>query len=245
MIKAAHAADVVLSFESGEAGVVVTSRRGYTSWQLSTTGKQAHSGSIFTESVGAGAIFEASRILNQFYDQVRGDPKLTFNAGAIAGGTEAKFDPNSNSGTLFGKENVVPKTAIVVGEIRAVSAEQDARTQAKMQAIVAAHLPGTGAGISFRGQFAPMEARPGNLELQKQYSAISVALGAGPLLPNDPVTRGAGDISFVANLVPQALDGLGGAGEGAHSTQEYVDLNSFRIATQRAAILIARLTAPR
>ena len=236
---------MVLSFESGEPGVIVTSRRGYTSWRLEVGGKQAHSGSIFTPSVGAGAIFETARILNGFYEQVRGDPKLTFNAGTIAGGTEAAFDSNSNSGTLFGKENVVPKTTIVVGEIRAISAAQDARTRSKMESIVAAHLPGTQAQIHFQSDFAAMEEKPGNLALQRQYSDISVALGQGPLRPNDPVTRGAGDISFVANIVPEALDGLGGAGEGAHSTDEWVDLTSFRIATQRAAILIARLTASR
>jgi glutamate carboxypeptidase len=122
MIGAAQACDAVLSFESGEPGVIVTSRRGYTSWRLEVTGRQAHSGTIFTPAVGAGAIFETARILSGFYEQVRGDPKLTFNAGTIVGGTDAAFDSNSNSGTLFGKENVVPKTAITVGEIRAVSA---------------------------------------------------------------------------------------------------------------------------
>ena len=169
MLNAARSADAVLSFESGEPGVVVTSRRGYSGWRLIVTVKQAHSGSIFSDPVGAGAVFEAARILNGFYDQVRGDPKLTFNAGAIAGGTEAAFDSTSNGGTVFGKENVVPKQVIVVGEIRTVSAAQDVRTRAKMQAIVAAHLPQTNAELNFRGGFAPMEEKAGNLVLQKQY----------------------------------------------------------------------------
>ena len=179
----------MLSFESGEPGIVVTSRRGYTGWRLTVSGKQAHSGSIFTPAVGAGAVFETSRILNSFYEQVRGDPKLTFNAGTIVGGTEAAFDSTSNSGTVFGKENVVPNKVIVSGEIRTVSAAQEARTREKMLAIVAAHLPQTDAELRFRGQYSPMEEKPGNLLLAKQFSEVSLALGAGALAPNDPVKR--------------------------------------------------------
>jgi glutamate carboxypeptidase len=132
-----------------------------------------------------------------------------------------------------------------MGEMRTISAAQEARTKANMQAIVGSHLPHTDAEMHFQEGYPPMEEKPGNLDLQRQLSAISVALGAGPLAPNDPLTRGAGDISVVANTVAGALDGLGGSGGGAHSSDEFVDLKAMQVATQRAALLMAELTARR
>ena len=35
------------------------------------------------ENIGAGAIFEMSRILNAFYEEVRGEEYLTFNPGTL------------------------------------------------------------------------------------------------------------------------------------------------------------------
>jgi glutamate carboxypeptidase len=66
-------------------------------------------------------------------------------------------------------------------------------------------------------------------------------LGLGAIEPVDPASRGAADISFVAPLV-DALAGLGPVGSGSHSTREELDLESLRIASQRAAILLYRLT---
>jgi glutamate carboxypeptidase len=244
LIDAARGREVVLSFEPGEQGVVVTSRRGFTGWQLSVSGKQAHSGSIFSKETGAGAILEASRILDSFREELLVEPSLTFNVGGLLGGTEASFDFGSGRGTMLGKQNVVPKVALAWGEFRPLTVAQAERTQERMAAIAARNLPLTGAEIRFSPGYAPMEAKAGNMALQREISAISEALGAGPLAPNDPVSRGAGDISFVANAVPAALDGLGGAGGGAHSTDEWVDLRSFRMSTKRAAILLDRLGAP-
>ncbi|NIP78447.1 MAG: peptidase dimerization domain-containing protein, partial [Gemmatimonadetes bacterium] len=46
-------------------------RRSSSGWMLEVTGRQAHSSGIFNRETGAGAIFEASRILHEFYDEVR------------------------------------------------------------------------------------------------------------------------------------------------------------------------------
>jgi glutamate carboxypeptidase len=47
-------------------------------------------------------------------------------------------------------------------------------------------------------------------------------------------------VSFVS-FIP-GIDGLGMFGEGAHTPQEIVDMNSLELAVKRAAILIYRLT---
>jgi len=92
LIEAGQWADVALGFEEGvrddEAEWATIARRSSSEWKLEVHGRQAYSSGIFEADVGAGAIFEASRILNGFYDEMRGEEYLTFNAGAIVGGTD-------------------------------------------------------------------------------------------------------------------------------------------------------------
>ena len=57
----------------------------------------------------------------------------------------------------------------------------------------------------------------------------------------DPLKRGAADISFVAPYT-DALAGLGAIGEGGHTPNESIDLNSMALGIKRAAILIYRLS---
>ncbi len=245
LIEAGKWADIALGFE----GAVhydgqdwgTTARRSASSWILEVEGKQAHSSGIFREDVGAGAIFEASRILNAFYDEVRGEEYLTFNAGTIQGGTDVTYDDQQNRGTSFGKTNVVPRKVIVHGGLRTISAEQLARAKANMQAVVERSHPHTAATIRFRDSYPPMKPTEGNEQLRIVLSDINEALGRGPMPALDPSRRGAADVSFVAGYT-DALAGLGALGKGAHSPNESLDLTSMPLAIKRAAILIYRLS---
>ena len=69
---------------------------------------------------------------------------------------------------------------------------------------------------------------------------MSRDLGSGPIVEQDPNERGAGDISFVAHLLP-GLDGLGALGEQEHARGEYIDLAELPRLIQRAALLVHRL----
>jgi glutamate carboxypeptidase len=86
-----------------------------------------------------------------------------------------------------------------------------------------------------------MEPKAGNYTLLRELDAVSRALGSGPVEAQDPGTRGAGDISYIAGQA-DALDGLGTLGGGDHSPGEYMNLKAMPVLTQRAAILIYRLT---
>lgn len=245
LIEAGHWADIALGFEEAmyfdETDWATIARRSSSRWTLTVTGKQSHSSNIFNEETGAGAIFEAARILNSFYDDVRGEQYLTFNAGNIQGGTEVRYDSSASRGNVFGKSNVVPRTVIVNGGIRTISEDQLKRAQAAMTAIVAANHPHTSATIEFREGYPPMAPTEGNIALQKVLSEINVALGRQPMPALDPGKRGAADISFVAPYT-DALAGLGGIGGGGHTPDEFVQLSSLPLAIKRAAILIYRLS---
>lgn len=246
LIEAAQRSDVALGFETGSSGpdhdFGVVARRSSTSWQLNVGGTAAHSSGIFREGVGSGAIYEAARILSAFHEELRGEEYLTFNPGVILGGTDVSFEPAEGRGTAFGKTNVVAERAVVAGDIRTISDEQLQRTRERMRGIVARHLPGTSAEIAFTDGYPAMAPTEENQALLREYDAISRVLGYGPVLPFDPGARGAADISFVAPYVA-GLDGLGPQGSGAHTVRETIDLPTLNRATQRAALLIYRLTS--
>ena len=245
LIEAGESADISLGFEGAittdGADWATIARRSSSSWTLTITGKQAHSSAIFSDDVGAGAINEAARILHRFYEDVRGDYGLTFNAGTIQGGTTVDYDSSQNRGATFGKTNVVPSKAVVHGGIRALSPEQLERSKAVMAAIVAAHLPHTKATIDFEDSYPPMTPSEGNRALAEQLSLINQALGRGPMKIWDPLRRGAADIAFVAPYT-DALAGLGALGKGGHTPTESLELDSMSLAIKRAAILIYRLS---
>lgn len=200
---------------------------------------RAHSAGVFTEDVGAGAIYEMSRILNSFYVELP-EQNLTFNAATIVGGTLVDFDDTQSKGSAFGKNNIVSQKAIANGDIRCLTEEQINNTVEKMKAIVAKNLPKTSASITFDLKYPPMAPTPGNYEVLKVLDGVSQAMGLGIVEAYDPAKRGAGDISFVAKYV-DGLDGLGAMGSGAHTPKENMDLTHFKDLTKRAALLIYRL----
>lgn len=244
LIAAGKRADAALDFE----GLVVIdgtdmgsiARRSSNSWTLKTQGKTGHSSGIFSQGVGDGAIYELTRILSRFRTELP-EPNLTFNTGLIAGGTQANLDADGIRATATGKTNIIPGVAIARGDFRTLSNAQTERVRAKMAAIVAAHAPETDAQIIFEaGSYPAMAPTPGNRALLDTLNHVNRDLGLATMPPLDPLRRGAGDISFVADDV-DGLAGLGPSSSGDHAPGETVDLDSLLRQSKRAAILISRL----
>lgn len=241
LVDAAKRSDIALGFETSTGfNYATVARRGASGWEVEVEGKRAHSSGIFNEKVGAGAIFEMSRILNEFYNEVRGEEYLTFNPGMLLGGTFLDYDIKTGKGNAFGKSNVVAQTAVVKGGLRFISEEQKENARGEMRAIVANNLPNTSAKIKFTDSYPAMGPTEGNRDLLKQLNQVSLDLDQGEVLAYDPGKRGAADTSFVAAYV-DCLDGLGTMGSGAHTPQETVNLNTIEALTKRAAVLIYRL----
>ena len=241
LLEAAAESDVALAFEGSSPGVAAIGRRGIGTWRLHVTGEQAHSSGIFRESGGYGAIFETARILDRFRIDLP-EQYLTYNPSVVVGGTSVAFDPATSSGTALGKTNVMPREAYVAGDIRFLTAEQFEATRAKMEAIVTDNLPKTSASIEVEKGFPSMAPTDGNRRVLAVLDAVSRDLGAGPIAAQDPGERGAGDISFVCTGRLACLDGLGAMGDRAHAPGEYMEVSSLRLLTQRAALLMYRLT---
>ncbi len=245
LIQAGKWADVALGFEDGDGNpkTAVISRRGATGWQLKVAGRPAHSSQIFRDQYGDGAIFEAARILNNFRTELSTQPNLTFNPGVIVGGTKADYDSAVAGGKAFGKSNVIAQTTIVRGDIRALSPDQLSHAQSVMKRIVSENLKQTSATIEFFPGYPPMAPSQGNENLLAIYNNTSQDLGFGEVLAVDPRKAGAADISFVANHVEMALDGIGLMGVGGHTVNEVAEMATLASQTKRAAILMYRLSS--
>ena len=244
LVEAARGAIAAIGFEdgTGDPRTAVIARRGALSWTLRATGTPAHSSQIFRAEVGPGAIFEAARVLEAFRVRLAGQPYLTFNPGVALGGTAVALDAPHNQGSASGKTNVVSKEVVVQGDLRTLSPEQLAATQAAMREIVARPLPHTSSTIEFGDGYPPMAPTAGNRRLLALHDAASRDLGAGPVAAADPLGAGAADVSFVAGLVPMAIDGIGLAGRDDHTDRETADLTMLPVLTRRAAVLIYRLS---
>lgn len=245
LIEDAKWADIALGFEDGDGNVktAVIARRGSIGWTLNVKARSAHSSQIFTPEVGDGAIFEVSRILQAFHQSLSQVENLTFNPGLLVAGTRTDVDSASSTGSAFGKSNVIAKTAVAKGDIRAISPQQLKQAKRTMQKLVAQHLPHTRATLEFSNGYPPMAPTEGNRELLKWYSQASQDLGFGPVKAVNPRKAGAADISFTAGYVDMALDGLGLMGKGGHTRNEVADIRTLEQNAKKAAILLQRIAA--
>jgi len=240
MVAAAKRSDAALSFEGTVLTTATVGRRGFSSWRLEVTAKTGHSGQIFRDGMGDGAVFEAARILNEFRIALSKEKYLTFNPSLIVGGTTV--ETKDADGRASGKTNVVAAKAVVNGDLRFISETQKLSARTRMMEIVAKSLPGTTATITFEDGLPAMSPNDGNYKLLADLDKVSKDLGFGPVEALDPGERGAGDIAFVADLVP-SLDGIGiGGSRASHAKGESAELSSLPMLTKRAALLIYRLT---
>jgi glutamate carboxypeptidase len=244
LVEAAKQSDVALEFEPSVRqddgrDTISIARRSSTMWHIEAAGLSGHSSQIFGDHFGYGAIYELTRILDAFRTQLPEDG-LTYNVGMILGGATAQVNAEQTGGEATGKDNVIPPAAIAYGDLRTLSNDQTAQVEEKMRAIVAQHLPKTDAKITFSEGYPAMSVTLAGRELLREWSDASEALGLGPVAEAGPMTRGAGDISFVASYLP-GLVGVGALGKGAHAEGETVFLDSLPSQAKRNAVLMERL----
>lgn len=247
LIAAGEWADVALEYENlvgddiRQYGTIA--RRSSSNWTLTTSGHTGHSSTIFSRGMGYGAIYEMARILDSFRRDLP-EENLTYNVSVMAGGTPAALDSDELNASGTGKTNIVPSDAVARGDLRTLTAGQDARVRAVMQAIVDANLPGTDATIRFDDGYPPMAPTTGNRALLARLNVVNRDLGLPEMAEYDPARRGAADSGFVAPLV-DTLGGLGASGNGAHADGESVNLDSLPRQALRSAALISRITRER
>ena len=244
LTEAARWADYAIGFEDGDSNpaTAVIARRGTTTWRLRTTGQPGHSSQVFKDDYGYGAIFEAARILDLFREALSSEPNLTFNPGIVSGGTEIAQEEGGNRTSAYGKSNIIAKSVFVKGDLRTMSGEQREAAKLRMREIVDDSLTLTGAEIEFDDSYPPMAPVEGNYALLALFDQVSRDLGFGTVEAVNPRNAGAADISFAAEHVEMAMDGVGLMGSGGHTVDEMADLRTLAMQSKRVAVLLHRLS---
>ena len=243
LVEAAKQSDVALEYEPSSLingqDTISIGRRSAITWRVDDTGLSGPSSQIFGDKLGYGAVYEVTRIVDAFRRELP-ENGLTFNVGLLLGGATAQVNAQQTGGEATGKSNVIAPAAVAIGDMRTLSNEQTERVQQKMRAIVAQHLPKTDSTLTFTESYPAMAETPDSRQLAREWSDISVALGLGPVAEAGVMTRGAGDIAFVAPYVP-GLVGVGLIGAGAHAEGETGQLDSLPRQAKRNAVLMERL----
>jgi len=213
---ARKSAAVLVLEPAAPRGAVKTARKGVGDYTLTVKGVAAHAG--LDPGKGHSAILELARqitAVSKFNDLQQG---ISVNPGVIRGGT---------------RTNVVAAEATAEIDVRIKGAKQAAALERKFRSLkpfdkhCALRLDG---GINRM----PMERTAGVAALYKKAHAIAELID---WKLEEAAVGGGSDGNFTAALGIPTLDGLGGAGQGAHALHEHILISEL----PRRALLLAGL----
>jgi glutamate carboxypeptidase len=203
-------------------GALVNRRKGVGIFRVSVTGRAAHAGA--DPEKGANAILALAHQALAVSALADASTGTTVNVGVVHGGTHPY---------------VVPASAEAVIDIRIPTQAEARRVTAGLEAI-AARVPVPDAVTTIEGFFhrPPLEEVPGTDPLKALVAACGREVG---LAVRWAATGGASDGNNLAAAGVPTIDGMGPAGGGAHSDEEWMDVESFVQKATLLALVLHRL----
>jgi glutamate carboxypeptidase len=197
----ARNADACLVFEPSAQGRVKTGRKGTGMFTVQARGIPAHAG--LEPEKGASAILELSRQIERLSSLNKPDAGTTVNVCTVRGGTTS---------------NVIPEYAECAVDVRFTSSDEARRIEDSIRGLspfdsrVSLEIKG---GINR----PPLERTTAVVELYEKARTLGASFGYEV---GEAQVGGASDGNFVAALGVPVLDGLGIAGDGAHTLHEHI-----------------------
>lgn len=206
----------VLEPSFGPRGLLKTARKGVGTAELTVHGRASHAGLAPQE--GINAIHELAQQLARIEKWNNLRRGVTINAGVIEGGS---------------RTNVIPEHARAALDLRALRLSDMRSLEGRLHSLSAIH---SGARLEITGGF---DRPPLERKMSAALFARAKSLAAQMKLPLGECTVGGGsDGNLTAALGVPTLDGLGAVGDGAHSSQEHILINTM---PTRAALLASLL----
>lgn len=206
-------AEFCLVCEPSANGKVKTGRKGTGMFRLRTHGVPAHAG--LEPEKGASAILEISRQIPKIHELNDLENGTTANVCTIGGGTTS---------------NVIPENAICEIDVRFTK-----KSEAEKIANALKNLKSFDEKVSLEivGDInrPPMERTEAVIKLYEKAKTIADSMGYDL---GETQVGGASDGNFVGALGVPVLDGLGIAGNGAHTLDEFIFIEDI---PKRAALL--------
>lgn len=212
----ARKSEFCLVCEPSANGKVKTGRKGTGMFTLKTRGIPAHAG--LEPEKGASAILEISRQIEKLHTLNNLEIGTTVNVCTISGGTTS---------------NVIPAQAECSIDVRFTSMTEAERIEAEIKNLKTFDER---VSLEILGEInrPPLERNEGVVKLYEKARKIAAEFDYEL---GEAQVGGASDGNFVAALGVSVLDGLGIAGAGAHTLEEFVFVDEI---PQRAT-LIAKL----
>jgi glutamate carboxypeptidase len=219
----ARKAALVLNAEPGRvSGNLVSERKGGSFLRFRVKGKSAHAGVDF--AAGASAISELAHkivAMDAITDIGRG---VTLNVGLVAGGQSVNTTAPDAEGSIDLRYDTLRD-------------RQDALK--RIQDIIARNwVAGASASLEITGEFPPLLATAESTDMLEHYRGAARDLGFDVGAER---TGGCADSGFAASVGAATLCGTGPVGGKAHTTDEYVELDTLVPRAQAAALAIFRL----
>jgi len=212
-------AEMAYVFEPSAAGRIKTGRKGTGQYVVKTHGIPAHAG--LEPEKGASAILELARQIERLQSMNDAAAGTTVNACTIRGGTTS---------------NVIPEFADAEVDVRFTSMSEAERIDRDIKSLT----PFDGrVQIQIEGGInrPPMERTEGVVSLYEKARSVAATFGYEI---GETQVGGASDGNFVGALGVPVLDGLGVAGDGAHTLQEHILISDI---PKRATLIALLLTA--
>jgi len=213
---------VLVTEPARDGGKVVTARKGVGRFEMTVTGRPAHSGAQHGD--GRSAIRELAHHILEIEGYTDYDRGVTTNVGLISGGTGV---------------NVVPREARCEIDLRVTTPEDGEDLVAKILDRKPQN-PDVRVEITGGMNRPPYPRNDANMALFEEAKAAAAA--AGFELETTALTGGGSDGNFTAALGVPTLDGLGADGKGAHTLEEQIYVSSLAPRAAMWVKLFERLT---
>lgn len=213
----AAASEFCLVCEPSAGGAVKTGRKGTGMFQLKARGIPAHAG--LEPERGASAILEIARQIERIHALNDAGKGTTANVCTISGGTTT---------------NVIPENAACSIDVRFASVREAERIEKEIKNLKSFDRR-VSLEISGGANRPPMERTAAVVALYERARRIATEFDYEL---SETQVGGASDGNFAAALGVPVLDGLGAAGGGAHTLEEFVFVSDI----PKRAALIASMT---
>ncbi len=225
----------------GDAETLVAGRRGMFDWRLDVRGRGAHAGNAYWQ--GRSALLAACAWCVEARALASRGPGPTINAARIVGGDESFVGDLEANAAMVGSSrqlNVVPDRATVEGEARFLRPGEGDALVADLAALAETIAAEHDLEIDFEPGPRVQPVDPDGPGRRTSQAAAEIAEKAGWKLE---IEDDRGGISF-SNFLPDPsaipiLDGLGPVGDGMHTRDEFLELESL----DRRIALLAELLA--
>jgi glutamate carboxypeptidase len=213
-------ARAALVLEPSAGGALKTARKGVGIFRVEVEGLAAHAGS--NPELGVSAIDELARVILDLHSLNDPSTGTTVNVGVVKGGTRA---------------NVTAAVATAEVDLRVTSLAEARRLEETILGL-RSHNPKARVVVTGGINRPPMERTPGVAALYEMAKGIARDLG---FELGEASVGGGSDANFVTPLGVAVVDGLGAVGDGAHATDEHVELDSLPVRAALVAGLIREL----